>query len=90
MCFSYLILTKDIYSATQIITFPSLLLFLKFESRSKYTSYSIKLSNMIFFSFPSLTDAADPPCIVRVNIFVRSISRIDDVTMVSDCNLLSK
>lgn len=27
----------------------------------------------------------DGPAIVRVNIFVRSISKIDDVTMVSCC-----
>lgn len=27
----------------------------------------------------------DGPAIVRVNIFVRSISKIDDVTMVSGC-----
>lgn len=32
-------------------------------------------------------DAEDPPAIVKVNIYIRSISRIDDVTMVSPCFL---
>lgn len=30
-------------------------------------------------------DVADGPAIVRVNVYIRSISRIDDVTMVSAC-----
>lgn len=30
----------------------------------------------------------DGPCIVRVNLYVRSISRIDDVIMVSVCKFM--
>lgn len=46
------------------------------------------LSTYLYFFLRSpscslVADAADPPCVVRVNIYVRSISRIDDVTMVS-------
>lgn len=66
---------NHIYSATKLSL-----------SRSSRSEISNLLKLSYKFLFTSLTDAADPPCIVRVNIFVRSISRIDDVTMVSDCN----
>lgn len=55
-------------------------------------SVGIKMYNIPIYSpFPSvvyLYNHIDGPTVVHVNIFVRSISKIDDVTMVSGLNYI--